>query len=247
MSARFEELDWQETPLGAISLRRRHDPLADVEIFEVKLNDEFLMSSLFTAAETALARLALAELDRADVHLMVGGLGLGYTAHAALQDPRTATVEVIEAIAPVIDWHRRELLPDTVGLATDPRCRLVQDDFFARLSGGPASTATSYDAILLDIDHTPHHLLNPSHADFYTADGLRGLLSFLVDDGVFALWSDDPPDAAFEADLGQVFATTAAHVITFPNPLTGGESSSTVYLARHPARAAYRGGGFSPP
>lgn len=238
MSARFEELDWQETPLGEISLRRRRDPLVEVVVYEVKLNDEFLMSSLFTAAETELARLALAELDRPDLHLMVGGLGLGYTAHAALQDPRTASLVVVEAAAPVIDWHRRELLPDTAGLATDPRCRLVQDDFFGMVRGGPGSSGTRYDAILLDVDHTPHHLLNPSHADFYTAEGLHGLAPLLVEDGVFALWSDDPPDAGFESDLGRVFATTAAHVITFPNPLTRGESASTVYLARHPDRAA---------
>jgi len=236
VSARFEELDWQETPLGEISLRRRRDPLVEVDVYEVKLNDEFLMSSLFTAAETELARLALAELDRAGLRLMVGGLGLGYTAHAALQDPRTAALVVIEAAAPVIDWHRRDLLPDTIGLATDPRCTLVHDDFFALVRQGTA--ATRYDAVLLDIDHTPHHLLNPSHADFYMAEGLRGLAPLLVDDGVFALWSDDPPDAEFEADLGRVFATTVAHVITFPNPLTRGESASTVYLARHPVGAA---------
>jgi spermidine synthase len=236
VSARFVELDWQETPLGEISLRRRRDPLVDVEVYEVKLNDEFLMSSLFTAAETQLARLALAELDRPDLHLLVGGLGLGYTAHAALQDPRTSSLVVIEAAAPVIDWHRRELLPDTVGLASDPRCTLVEGDFFALVRGG--AQAVRYDAILLDIDHTPHHLLNPAHADFYTAEGLRGLAPLLVDDGVFALWSDDPPDAEFEAKLGRVFATTTAHVITFPNPLTRGESASTVYLARHPAPSA---------
>lgn len=236
MSARFEELDWQETPLGEISLRRRRDPLVEVDVYEVKLNEEFLMSSLFTAAETELARLALAELDRPDLHLMVGGLGLGYTAHAALQDPRTASLVVIEAAAPVIDWHRRELLPDTMGLATDPRCQLVHDDFFALVRGG--TIATRYDAILLDIDHTPHHLLNPSHADFYTPEGLLGLVPALVEDGVFALWSDDPPDADFEACLAQVFETTSARVITFPNPLTRGESASTVYLARHPTSTA---------
>jgi spermidine synthase len=236
VSARFEELDWQATPLGEISLRRRHDLIADVEVYEVKLNDEFLMSSLFTAAETALATLALAELERGDLQVLVGGLGLGYTAYAALQDPRTSSVMVIETAAPVIDWHRRELFPDTIGLATDPRCTLVEGDFFARLRSG--TSATTYDAILLDIDHTPHHLLSPSHADFYTADGLRSLAPLLVDDGVFGLWSDDPPDPEFEAHLGQVFATTTAHVITFSNPVTRGESASTVYLASHPVRAA---------
>jgi hypothetical protein len=48
---------------------------------------------------------------------------------------------------------------------------------------------------------------------------------------VFALWSDDPPDAGFEAALAEVFATTASHVVRFANPITGGESSNTVYVA----------------
>ena len=58
--ARFEELDWRPTPMGEISLRRRRDPLTGTDVFEVKLDDDFLMSSLFTAAEVELARLALA-------------------------------------------------------------------------------------------------------------------------------------------------------------------------------------------
>ncbi len=88
-----------------------------------------------------------------------------------------------------------------------------------------------FDAILLDIDHTPRHVLHPSHAAFYTADGLRDLRRHLAPSGVFALWSDDPPDADFQAALDEVFASTAAEVITFPNPLTRGESTATVYVA----------------
>ena len=83
MSARFEELAWRETPMGEISLRRRREPTLDVDVYEVKLGDEYLMSSLFTVAEEELARLGLAAHagDRLDV--LVGGLGLGYTAVAA--------------------------------------------------------------------------------------------------------------------------------------------------------------------
>ncbi|MCZ3385662.1 MAG: spermidine synthase, partial [Actinomycetia bacterium] len=63
MAARLEFLDAQQTPMGVISLRRRHDPVSDRLVYEAKLDDEFLMSSLFTAAEEEVARLALAELD----------------------------------------------------------------------------------------------------------------------------------------------------------------------------------------
>ena len=230
MGRRFEELDWRVTPMGEISLRRRYDATAGTDVYEVKLGDEFLMSSLFTVAEIELARLGLDELDRPGLRVLVGGLGLGYTAHAALQDPRVAELTVVEAGEPVLDWHRRELLPDTAGLATDPRCRLVHDDFFRLVREPPEAR---YDAILLDIDHTPDHVLHPDHAAFYDVAGLRALGRHLVDDGVFALWSDDPPEPGFEGRLATAFAHTSAHVVAFDNPITGGESSNTVYLARH--------------
>jgi len=86
VSARFEELDWRPTPIGEVSLRRRRDPVSGVDIFEAKLGDEFLMSSLFTVAEIEVARLALAQLQGSGLDVAVGGLGLGYTAQAVLAD-----------------------------------------------------------------------------------------------------------------------------------------------------------------
>ena len=240
MAPRFEELSWSETPMGPISLRRRTDPLLEVDVFEVKLGDEFLMSSLFTVAEVELARLGLAalptgELDVVDpADVVVGGLGLGYTAHAVLEDPRVHSLVVVEALGEVIEWHERGLLPDTAGLAADPRVRLVHGDFFAMTAEAgydPQLPGRSFHAVLVDIDHTPRHVLHPSHAAFYTPAGLRQLTRHLQPGGVFALWSDDPPDAEFRAVLDQVFARHDAHVVSFPNPFTGGVSANTVYIA----------------
>ncbi len=92
--------------------------------------------------------------------------------------------------------------------------------------------------MLLDVDHTPHHVLHPSHADLYTAAGLGRLAERLHPGGVFALWSDDPPEDAFTALLRDVFAEAAAHEVTFANPLTGGTSSNTVYVASTSAEPA---------
>src|SRR5690606_3580366 len=106
VGAMFEQLDHQSTPIGEISLRRRRDPSLDADVHEAKLDDEFLMSSLFTVAEIALADLGLAAVDGEALDVAVGGLGLGYTAQAALADPRVRSLHVIEALAPVIGWHR---------------------------------------------------------------------------------------------------------------------------------------------
>jgi spermidine synthase len=239
MSLRFEELAWRETPMGEISLRRRRDPMLGTEVYEVKLGDEFLMSSLFTVAEIELARLGLHEVtEPAGLDVVVGGLGLGYTARTVLADPRVRSLVVVDAIEEVISWHRRGLLPFAESVATDPRCRLVHGDFFA-LTADPAgydagSPGRPVHAVLLDIDHSPSHLLHPRHASFYTADGLRRLAAHLHPGGVFGLWSNDPPDDAFTALLAEVFATARAVVVEFPNPLQGRTSTNTVYVARTP-------------
>jgi spermidine synthase len=222
--------------MGVVSLRRRVDLSLEVEVFEVKLDEDYLMSSLFTTGEVELARLGLADLAAGGLDVVVGGLGLGYTAQAVLQDSRVRSLVVVEALGPVIEWHEQQLLPDTAGLASDSRAQLVHGDFFAmlRLDTGldPVASGRRFDAILVDIDHTPRHVLHPTHATFYTPGGLRRLVRWLRPGGVFALWSDDPPDADFTAVMEQVFDTVQAHVVTFANPLTRGESANTVYVAR---------------
>ena len=236
MGARFEELDWSETRMGVISLRRRIEPSLKVDVYEVKLGDEFLMSSLFTVAEVELARLGLAEAVDADLDVVVGGLGLGYTAQTALVDPRVHSLVVVEALGEVIGWHQRGLLPDTAELASDPRIRLQQGDFFAMAASDvgfdPEVPGRRFHAVLLDIDHTPRHVLHPSHPAFYTRAGLGKLVGHLHPGGVFALWSDDPPDPDFEAVLAEVFDRSEASIVSFPNPLTGGYSTNTVYVAK---------------
>ncbi|MDX6230759.1 MAG: hypothetical protein QOI76_4149 [Frankiales bacterium] len=234
MSLRFEELDWRPTAMGDLSLRRRREPTLGVDLYEVKLGEEFLMSSLFTVAEIALADLGLAPLAEIALDVVVGGLGLGYTARAVLADSRVRSLAVVEALAEVIEWHERGLLPLAEELTGDLRCQLLQGDFFALSATDNAYGAGVPDrlhAILVDIDHTPRHVLHPSHAAFYSLEGLRRVAGRLHPGGVFALWSDDPPDEEFMTLLDAVFAGSAAHVVPFPNPITGGESANTVYVA----------------
>ena len=236
MSARFEELDWRPTPMGGISLRRRRDPVTGTDVYEVKLDDDFLMSSLFVAAEVEVARLALAALPAraGGLDVVVGGLGLGYTAQTVLEHPQVRSLVVVEALPEVIEWHEKGLVPVGPVLTADPRCRLVPGDFFAlAASSGLDVDAPDrrFDAVVVDIDHSPRHLLNPSHAGFYTDDGVRRLAGHLRPGGVFALWSNDPPDDDYEAVLGTAFAQVRSTVVRFPNPLQDTDAANTVYLA----------------
>ena len=232
----FTELDYQETPLGASSLRRRSEPrLGGKVLYEVKLDDEFLMSSLFVEAEEELAALALQSLNAEELDEVVGGLGLGYTAAKALENRAVCSLLVIETMAPVISWHRLGLVPLGDKLALDSRCSLVHGDFFklAASSGDfdPANPGRLFHAVLLDIDHSPSHWLDTGNSAFYTGAGLTALAASLHPGGVFGLWSNDPPDEEFSSLLDEVFVSAEFHLVTFPNPYTGGQSSNTIYLA----------------
>lgn len=236
MSVYFEELDYRPTPIGALSLRRRRSLSTGVDVYEIKLGDEYLMSSQFTAAEIELARLGLAALTRGDLDVVVGGLGLGYTAQAVLEHSTVRSLVVVDALPEVIEWHEQGLLPLGKQLTGDPRCRLVHGDFFAMTLSAegydPRTPRRRFDALLVDIDHSPTKLLHPRHAALYEKEGLCRLAEHLLPGGIFALWSNDPPDEAFERVLADVFATTAAHVVTFDDLAGEHIATNTVYVAQ---------------
>ncbi|MCF3649858.1 hypothetical protein [Synoicihabitans lomoniglobus] len=238
MSANFEELDYQETPLGPVSLRRQVLKMFDNrEIHEVKLGNDYLMSSLFTKVEEELSNLSLAALNHPAPDVVVGGLGLGYTAWVALQHEHVKSLIVVDYLQPVIDWHRKGLVPLGPKLTADPRCRFVHGDWFAiSAADGPGydpdEPNRKFHAILLDIDHSPDHLLHPRHAEFYSEAGLRAFASRIHPGGVFGLWSDDPPEDQFLANLRAVFPHVETTVVAFPNPFLHRDSHSTVYVCR---------------
>jgi spermidine synthase len=231
----FEELDYQPTPIGDVSLRRKRIAmLGDREVYEVMLGESFLMSSLFTAVEEAVSDLGLAELAGAPCDVVVGGLGLGYTALAALAHPNLRSLLIVEFLAPVIGWHQQGMVPLGATLTNDARCSFLQGDFFALAqSRAGFASGQQFHAILLDIDHSPRRLLDDEQsAAFYSPAGLAALAAHLHPGGVFSMWSDDPPDEEFLQTLRAVFASARAEVVTFPNPLLDHYSESTVYVAR---------------
>jgi len=237
MSHLFEELDYSVTPIGALSLRRRRDLRLGVDVFEIMFGDEFLMTSHFTASEVALGRLGVAACHGAGLDVVVGGLGLGYTAQAVLDHAAVRELLVVEFLAPVIEWHEAGILPIGRTLAEEPRCRLVQGDFFALAAGEVGFDAEQpgrhFDAVLVDIDHTPELLLDARSDSFYQPAGLMAVRRHLKPDGIFGLWSNDPTDQRFLDRLGQAFPQAWAEPVTFHNPLTDRPFTQTVYLARN--------------
>jgi len=232
----FKEIDSQTTPLGQISLRRRRMPVfGDRDIYEVKLGDEFLMSSMFVEAEEALSTLGLSAVQGDKLSVVVGGLGLGYTAVEALKDERITELLVVETLDTVIGWHQDELVPLGKTLNADARNRYVLGSFFDLATApdtgfDPNSEGKKFDAILLDIDHSPTEFLNAANASFYTTENLTLMAKQLKPKGVFAMWSQNLPEESFEALLKTVFKSVDSHVISFFNPFQGGESTNSVYI-----------------
>jgi len=236
MSALFEEIDSQQSPLGEISLRRRRMPaFGDRDIYEVKLGDEFLMSSMFVDAEEALATLGLAAVQGENLSVVVGGLGLGYTAVAALKEKRISELLVVDALDTVIGWHKDELVPLGKTLNADTRNRYIHGSFFDLATNpsvgfDPTSAGKQFDAILLDIDHSPTEFLSADNASFYTSENLARMAQQLKPGGVFAMWSQNMPEESFEGLLKTVFEAVDSHVVSFYNPFQGGESTNSVYV-----------------
>ncbi len=231
---KIKELAYHQTLIGDLTLRRRTESLLqNKEIYEVKLGDEYLMSSLFTDGERELANLGLAELQ-GELAVVVGGLGLGYTAAAALENINVRSLLVIDLFQEVINWHQNKLVPLGEILSEDARCKMRQGDFFelAQTNFDNFDKERKFDAVLLDIDHSPEHFLDEKNKRFYGTEGLSALKKQIKAGGAFALWSNDPPDVKFAKHLESVFGTATAHIIEFANPYTNSISVNAVYVAR---------------
>src|SRR3546814_20682533 len=106
-----------------------------IEVYEIKLGEAFLMSSLFTVAEIELARLGLAAARGDALDVVVGGVGLGYTARASLDEPRVRPLLLVDALPEVIEWHEDGLLPLGPDPTAAPRCRTLHGDSFPVAAG----------------------------------------------------------------------------------------------------------------
>ncbi len=191
------------TPEGASNthLRRR----TDGEL-ELRVNGVFVMDTVETSSERALARDALA-LHEAPARVLVGGLGLGFTLAELLDDPRVADVVVAELDPQVIGWLADGTVPHGPALFADPRVRVVADDVAALLREGTAS----YDVILLDVDNGPDNLVHVGNAALYQPPLLAAARAALAADGVLVIWSATHSPAleeALRAEFDNAIATS---------------------------------------
>jgi spermidine synthase len=225
----LEILAYEPSPLGLLCLRRRallSQP--GTVVTEVTLNHEFLMSSLYTDSEQALARTAIGMHSGDDLNILVGGLGLGYTAREALQSDRVAHVEVVEFLPQVIDWLARGLVPLATELRNERRLVVTQGDVYRRLASPPDELV---DVILIDVDHSPEEHLGEESGAFYTTTGLVAARRHLTTDGVLAVWSY-AESSPFADSLREVFAHVHVQPVTYDNRLINEQHTDWLFFAR---------------
>jgi spermidine synthase len=227
----FEIVDSRVTPIGVLELRRRELPARPgLVVTEITIDDDMLMSSLSTVSERALSTCALAMHAGGDgLRVLVGGLGLGYTAHVALQDARVAHVRVVDRLPAVIGWLREGLLPLSAELNSDSRLEVCEGDVYAELL---APGHGIYDLVLIDVDHSPTSPLDPASEPFYTWQGQRQVIEHLAPAGVLAVWSSDDDDD-FAAVLDEVYEDARRERVRWVNELIDDEEiEEVIFLAQ---------------
>jgi spermidine synthase len=229
----IEFLAHQDTAIGTLILRRRvFFSRPDTVVTEITLDHQFLMSSYTTVSERALSRIALEIHPGSQLQVLVGGLGLGYTAWEVLQSPRVARAEVVEFAPAVIAWMKDGLVPLSSRLAAEPRVEIVEGDVFQRLALPPDPAGPPFDLILIDVDHSPaDHLGEPRKDGFYTAKGLRAARRHLAPGGVLGVWSNAESSPFAEA-LREVFGEVRIEPVTFVDDLVDEETTDWLFFAR---------------
>ena len=157
----------------------------------VSAGGRILMTSRTHHSEDELARLAI-ERVAAPERVLIGGLGMGFTAAAALRCLTSeARVTVAELVPALVEWNRTHLSALAGNPLQDPRCNVETADVFDVIGRSPAT----YDVILLDVDNGPIALSSTSNLRLYSARGLRRCLTALRPGGVLGVWSAAPSEA----------------------------------------------------
>jgi spermidine synthase len=204
-----------ETSNGEIALRRAGDD------FEIISNGVFLMDSRGGASERLLVGAAL-DAVQPGAHLVIGGLGIGFSLQEAVASWVPGAITVVEREPVIVSWHATHLRRYTAEAMADPRVEVVTADIVDWLR----DTQRQVDAICLDIDNGPEWTVTDGNGFLYSADGLTLLCDRLRPGGVLAVWSASA-SPAFAERLRVVFRDVHEHEVPVPR----GEPD-VVYLAR---------------
>jgi spermidine synthase len=195
-----EIIEQVDTDAGEIVLRGA-GAASGATTYELVVNGVFLMSTDDGLSERRLAAESLSRLPASSrCAVLIGGLGLGLTLRAALDDPRVYHVHVVELVPEVVRWNQTILAPANNSAVADPRVTVEVGDVHDALGGPPRA----FDAVLLDVDNGPTAIARPDNAALYDQRSMLAMRRLLCRPGVLGVWSDKPAPE-FRAELAEIY------------------------------------------
>lgn len=189
----WQQIDTTRVPGAEVELRLMRRGAE----FSMMLGQNELMNSRLIGSEQALATLACKRINVKRPHLLIGGLGMGFTLRAALAVLGSeARIMVAELVPAVIAWARGPMAEIFGDSLADPRANIRSVDVVEVIR----SHAGAFDAILLDVDNGPEGLIRKANDALYDSKGLKAIRRALRPGGVLAVWSSGP-DPAFSKRL----------------------------------------------
>jgi len=194
--------------------------------YSIRIGNAELMNSRIHASEDSLAELACNKIaDQSNPHILIGGLGMGYTLAAALKYSQdNAVITVAEIVPSVVEWNRGALAE----LAGDPlhdKRVMVREIDIAKII---KSDHQVYSAILLDVDNGPEGLTRYGNDWLYSMSGLKAAYTALKPEGVLAVWSA-APDRAFSKRMISAGFKVEENMVRARGPRGG--ARHTIWLA----------------
>jgi spermidine synthase len=196
------------SPRGEVVLRKRYAGNPDPG-FELRVNGVCVMDTAETSSERALATQTLALVEHPE-HVVVGGLGLGVTSRTLLADPRVHRVTIAEIEPSVVHWMRDGMIPQTSWLVADDRVEILVEDIRSTVGALPAGSA---DAIVLDVDNGPGHLVYDTNAEVYREPFLQSCRAAMRAGGVLAVWSGSHDSDELASAIARVFGGSDRHPV----------------------------------
>ena len=227
----YVEVARAESPRGEVVLRERHDPEAwpnASAVLELRVNGVFVMDTVETSSEKGLATVALKQVEHPR-SVLVGGLGLGFTVHEVLSDPRVERVSVVEIEDALVGWMRDGTVPHGPAYLADERLNVVVADIRTAMA---EATPEAYDLVLLDVDNGPGFLVHDGNAEVYQRDFLEQAAAAVRPGGALVVWSsaESPP---LQREMHEVFGNAVA--VPYDVALQSRDEQYWVYLSRRRA------------
>lgn len=214
------EIARADSERGELVLRRRDD-----DSLELRANGVFVMDTVETSTERALATRALG-LHHSPASVLIGGLGLGFTLEAVLADERVTAATVVEIEPALVDWLRAGTVPHGPALLADPRVTVTVADVAVALRQAPPS---AYDLVLLDVDNGPGYLVHDANAGLYEAPSLVEARRVTRPGGTVVVWSAAEAPALLAAMEG-VFGRWSTEAVAYAVDLQGREETYWLYV-----------------